>query len=93
MEMYLIAGLISVVDPFLRHHFGGEKVGKFAEIDAVPQTLLQLGGWGQVLLQTGLYPPKNTQILISKKAEDFQNHLYGVKLNVLIIRPAYTSKS
>lgn len=80
MEMYLIAGLISVVDSFLGHHFRGEKVGEFAKVDAVPQTLLQFSGRGQLLLQTGLYPPKNTQILISKKAEDFQIHLHSVKV-------------
>lgn len=48
--MYLIAGLISVVDLFHRHHFGGEKVGKFAKVDTIPQSLLQFCGRGQVLL-------------------------------------------
>lgn len=49
-EKYLIASLISVVDPFLRHQFGGEKVGKFAKVDTIPQSLLQFCGRGQVLL-------------------------------------------
>lgn len=58
--MHLIAGLISVVDPFHRHHLWGEKVGKFAEVDPVPQPLLQLCGRGQVLLQAGFHPPERT---------------------------------
>lgn len=75
LEVYLITGLISVVDPFLRHHFGGEKVGKFAKVDAIPQSLLQFCGRGQVLLQAGLHPPESTHILISEQAEDFHKQL------------------
>lgn len=65
--IYLIAGLISVVDSFDRHHFWGEKVGKFAKVDTIPQTLLQFSGKRQFLLQAGLHPPKSTQTLSSKK--------------------------
>lgn len=50
MEIYLITGLISVIDPFLRHHFGGKKIAKFSKVDAIPQSLFQFCGRGQVLL-------------------------------------------
>ena len=61
-QTYLIAGLISVIDSFFRHHFWSKKVGKFAKIDTIPQSLLQFGGRGQVLLQAGLHPPEYTKI-------------------------------
>lgn len=48
--MYLITGLISVIDSFFRHYFWGKKVGKFAKVDAIPQSLFQFCGRGQVLL-------------------------------------------
>lgn len=48
--MYLITGLISVVNLFLRNHFGSKKICKFAEVDAIPQSLLQLGGRGQIFI-------------------------------------------
>ncbi len=65
MEMYLIAGLISVVDSFLRHHFWGEKVGEFAKVDTISQSLLQFCGSRQVLLQAGLHPPDSSYFEIN----------------------------
>lgn len=75
MEVHLIAGLISVVDPFHRHHLWGEKVGKFAEVDPVPQPLLQLCGRGQVLLQAGLHPPGRTHNKLSSEAKPHSRKL------------------
>lgn len=57
---HLISGLISIVDSFLRHHFWGEEGGKFAKVDAIPQTLLQFSGRRQFLLQAGFHPPRRT---------------------------------
>lgn len=60
MYIYLITGLISVIDSLLRHHFRSKEIGKFAKVDPVPQTLLQFGGRRQVLLQAGFHPPRRT---------------------------------
>lgn len=76
--MYLVAGLISVIDPFFRHHFWSEKVGKFAKIDTIPQSLLQFCGRGKVLLQAGLHPPESTQKLTSEQVLDFHTNPYNV---------------
>lgn len=59
--IYLISGLISVIDSLLRHHFWSKEGGKFAKVDTVPQTLLQFSGRRQVLLQAGFHPPKRTR--------------------------------
>lgn len=40
VKMYLITGLISVVELFHGHHFGGKKVGEFPKVDTVPESLL-----------------------------------------------------
>ena len=76
MDTYLITGLISVIDPFFRHHFWGKKVSKFAKVDPISQSLLQFCGKGQVLLQAGFYPPENTQILTSEQAQDSYKDLF-----------------
>lgn len=62
MYIYLISGLISVIDSLLRHHFRSKEIGKFAKVDTVPQALLQFGGRRQVLLQAGFHPPTRIRI-------------------------------
>lgn len=58
MFTYLVSSLLTIINFFERHHFGGEKVSKFSQVDPIPEPFFQLCCGGQLFIQTCFHPPE-----------------------------------
>ena len=57
IDANLESRLVFVVDLLQRHVLGAHEVSKLGQEDAIAQTLLQLGGGRQLLVDARLHPP------------------------------------
>lgn len=70
VEFHLVSSLLAVVDFLEGDCAWGKEVSQFGQIDTIPETFLQLCGGRQLLIQTGLHPPRNNEQKIDPSLED-----------------------